>query len=405
MRTSALASAIADPATLKLNEKATSLKASGMPVIHLGSGEPNAPAPVGALDAARAKLATAEIKYSPSSGTPALKKAIVEYTKSAYGYVCEPGNVMVSAGAKPAIYAALMALVEPGDEVVFPAPYWVSYPEMATMLGGVPVVVESEPGTFEPSFAAMKAAITDRTRAVILNSPNNPSGHVYSADLVRQVVGLCEDLDICLIMDDIYHKLVFDGCRAASAFDFAKRTGEDSVIVAINGVSKLYAMTGFRIGWAVASKRMIGVMKNIQAQILSCPSSLSEAAAVGALTGDQSCVENLRLKLQNNKDLIVRELATIPNVRLNVPCGTFYSLPDFSAYDTDSHRLSAFLLDKVMVATVPGKDFGAEGHQRISFCGKDTEIVEGIARIRWALDPDSPREIVIGTTKLVKDWL
>ena len=404
MKTSALASAVADPATLKLNEKANQLKALGKPVIHLGSGEPKSPAPESALEAARAKLATACIRYSPSAGTPELKKAVVNYTKTAYGYDCEPGNVLISAGAKPAIYAALTALVETGDEVVFPAPYWVSYPEMVTMLRGIPVSVDPVPGTFEPSFESIESAISDRTRAVILNSPNNPSGHVYSADLIRRVVELCEERDICLIMDDIYHKLVFDGRRAPSAFEFARRSGEDSVIVAINGVSKLYAMTGFRIGWAVASKRMIGIMKNIQAQILSCPSALAEAAAIGALTGDQTCVESLRSTLQRNRDIMVRELATIPGVRLNAPGGTFYSLPDFSAYDADSHRLSAFLLDKVMVATVPGKDFGAEGHQRLSFCGQDTDIVEGVARIRWALDPDGPKETVIGSTRFVRDW-
>lgn len=404
MRISALAAAIADPATLKLNEKANQLKASGKPVIHLGSGEPKAPVPAAAIAAANAKLATATVRYSPTSGSPDLKKAVVAYTSKNYGYECEPGNVLISSGAKPAIFFALTSVVEPGCEVVFPAPYWVSYPEMVRMLGGVPVVVDPVPGTFEPTFDAMAAAVSEKTRAIILNSPNNPSGHVYSAELIRDLVALCEQRDICLIMDDIYHKLVFDGCRAPSVFDFAARRGEDSVIVAINGVSKLYAMTGFRIGWAVTTKRMVGIMKNVQAQILSCPSALAEAAALGALTGDQSCVETLRQTLEHNRNVMTRELGTIPGVTLNVPGGTFYSLPDFSAYDRDSHRLSAFLLDKVMVAGVPGKDFGAEGHIRLSYCGAESEIVEGVARIRWALDPASPKEVVIGSTRFVKDW-
>ncbi len=404
MRISAMASAIADPATLKLNEKANQLKAAGKPVIHLGSGEPKAPVPASAIAAAVAKLNTATVRYSPTSGSPDLKKAVVAYTREHYGYECEPGNVLISSGAKPAIYFALASVIEPGSEVVFPAPYWVSYPEMVTMLGGIPRIVNPVPGTFEPTFEAMASAVNDRTRAIILNSPNNPSGHVYSSALIQSLVALCEERDIALIMDDIYHKLVFDGRKAPSVFDFARRTGEDSVIVAINGVSKLYAMTGFRIGWAVTTKRMVGVMKNVQAQILSCPSALAEAAALGALTGDQSCVETLRSTLEHNRDVMVRELATIPRVKLNTPGGTFYSLPDFSAYDGDSHHLSAFLLDKVMVAGVPGKDFGAEGHIRLSYCGAESEIIEGVARIRWALDPSSPRQTVIGSTTFVKDW-
>lgn len=404
MRTSAMAAAIADPATLKLNEKANQLKAAGRPVIHLGSGEPKAPVPAAAIAAANTKLATATVRYSPTSGSPDLKKAVVAYTRDNYGYACEPGNVLISSGAKPAIYFALTAVVEAGCEVVFPAPYWVSYPEMVRMMGGVPVVVEPVPGTFEPTLEAMTAAVNERTRAIILNSPNNPSGHVYSEKLISGLVALCEERDICLIMDDIYHRLVFDGRRVPSVFDYARRKGEDSVIVAINGVSKLYAMTGFRIGWAVTTKRMVGIMKNVQAQILSCPSALAEAAALGALTGDQSCVEELRSKLEHNRNVMVRELATIPGVKLNAPGGTFYSLPDFSAYEHDSHRLSAFLLDKVMVAGVPGKDFGAEGHIRLSYCGAESEIIEGVARIRWALDPASPRETVIGSTTFVRDW-
>jgi len=399
-----VAAAIADPATLKLNEKANQLKAAGKPVIHLGSGEPKAPVPAAAIAAANAKLATATVRYSPTSGSMELRKAVAAYTRENYGYECEPGNVLISAGAKPAIFFALTSVIEPGSEVVFPAPYWVSYPEMVTMLGGIPVVVKPVPGTFEPSFESMEAAVNERTRAVILNSPNNPSGHVYSADFVRRLVGLCEQRDICLIMDDIYHRLVFDGVRVPSVFDFTTRKGEDSIVVAINGVSKLYAMTGFRIGWAVTTRRMVGIMKNVQAQILSCPSALAEAAALGALTGDQSCVENLRSTLEHNRNVMVRELSTIPGVKLNVPGGTFYSLPDFSAWDADSHRMSAFLLDKVMVAGVPGKDFGAEGHIRLSYCGSEAEIIEGVARIRWALDPTSPRQVVIGSTSFTKDW-
>lgn len=404
MRISAMAEAIGGPVTLRLNEKANQLKAEGYPVIHLGSGEPKAPVPDSAIRAANEKLASATVRYSPASGSPELKKAVVSYLDENYGSGFEPANVLISAGSKPAIFFALTAVVEAGDEVVIPAPYWVSYPEMVRMLGGVPRIVEPEPGTFEPSFESLVEQVSDRTRAIIVNSPNNPSGHVYSAELIRRLVGLCEERDIMLVMDDIYRQLFFDGEKPASVFDFARRRGEDSVIVVVNGVSKLYAMTGFRIGWAVSSRRMIGIMRNIQAQVLSCPSVLCEMAALGALTGDQQCVLDLRTKLERNRDVMVRELEKIPGIHLNVPKGTFYCLPDFSSYDRDSHRLSGFLVEKAMVVTVPGRDFGAEGHLRFSFCGSPDDIVEGVSRVRWALDPAAPKEIVIGQTRLVRDW-
>jgi len=404
MSLSQLASSIAESPTLKLNEEAAKLREKGESVIHLGIGEPKNKTPINAIISSASRLNSGDVKYTPSDGIPSLKKAIIRYTEESYDKLVAPQNVIVTSGAKQALYNILYTILNPQDEVIIPAPYWVSYPEMVKMVYGTPVFVKPEDGGVYPHMSEIEEAVSPYTRAMIINSPNNPSGVIYPPEFVSAVVDFCERKNIWLIMDDIYHKLVFDGRKAPSVFDFARRTGEDSVIVAINGVSKLYAMTGFRIGWAVTTKRMVGVMKNVQAQILSCPSALAEAAALGALTGDQSCVETLRSTLEHNRDVMVRELATIPRVKLNTPGGTFYSLPDFSAYDNNSHRLSAFLLDKVMVAGVPGKDFGAEGHIRLSYCGAESEIIEGVARIRWALDPSSPRETVIGSTTFVKDW-
>jgi len=206
-------------------------------------------------------------------------------------------------------------------------------------------------------------------------------------------------------MDDIYHRLVFDGARAPSAYAFTDRDLDESMVIVVNGVSKLYGMTGFRIGWTVAPRSLVEVMTNIQAQTTSCPASVSMAAAEGALTGVQSTVENLRLSIQTLRDTMLRELQTIQDVRVEKPLGTFYCLPDFSAYSDDSEGLSQLLLDKALVVTVPGKEFGAEGHLRLSYCGSTKDVVEGVKRIRWALDPTAPNEIVIGDRKVVRDWI
>jgi aspartate aminotransferase len=216
---------------------------------------------------------------------------------------------------------------------------------------------------------------------------------------------LCERRGIYLIMDDIYQKLVFDGVRPASAYRFTSKNIEDTHVIVVNGVSKLYGMTGFRIGWTIASRELVGVMTTIQSQTTSCPAAVSMAAAEGALTGVQSTVENLRLLIQNNRDLMLTDFRTFPGVKVTRPCGTFYCLPDFRAFTNSSEELAALLLNKALVVTVPGKEFGAEGHLRLSFCGAAKDISEGIKRIRWALDPEAPNEIYIGDRRVVRDWL
>jgi aspartate aminotransferase len=206
-------------------------------------------------------------------------------------------------------------------------------------------------------------------------------------------------------MDDIYHRLVFDGVRPASAYAFTDRNVDESRVIVVNGVSKLYGMTGFRIGWTIAPKPIVEVMKTVQSQTTSCPPSVSMAAAEGALTGVQSTVESLRLGIQNNRDVMLHELRSFSGVHVEKPLGTFYCLPDFRAYSNDSEELSRFLLEKALVVTVPGKEFGAEGHLRLSYCGSVKGITEGVARIRWALDPDAPNELFIGDRRMVRDWL
>ncbi len=404
MSISHIARTIEESATLKMNERAAILRAKGDPVIHLGGGEPKSKAPVDAVLSAAALLRSGEVRYTPPDGIPALKKAIIAYTEEFYGRIPGPENVIASSGAKQAIMVCLQAILNPQEEVIFPAPYWVSYPDMVRLVGGVPVPVVPEDGTFQPRIQDIEERVGSYTRAVIINSPNNPSGAVYSKQFIADIVEFCEQRGLYLIMDDIYHRLIFDGQQRINCFDFAKDRSESSKLVVINGVSKQYAMTGFRIGWAVANRQLIKTMGDIQGHQTSGPSALLQHAAVGAINGIQSSVGSLRLTLENNRNVLKEQLDSFANVKITKPGGTFYSFPDFSAYNKNSVKLSEFLLDKVQVVTVPGSEFGFEGHLRLSFCGSIKDITQGIERIKWALDPNSPNELYIGERKLVRDW-
>jgi len=396
---------ISESATLKLNEKARLLRSRGEPVIHLGAGEPKNPAPITALLSSAAKLTTGDIKYAPTDGIPSLKKAIVRYMEENYDKVVAPENLIVSEGAKQSLFNILFSLVENQDEVILLAPYWVSYPEMVKMCYGTPVVVTPEDGTFLPRMEDIEQAVSSYTKAIILNSPSNPSGLMYSEEFIAEIVEFCERKDIYLILDDIYHKLVFDGKKAPVAYKYTNKDLENTKLIVVNGVSKVYGMTGFRIGWAVANRKLVEVMTNVQAQTTSCASVISQAAAEGALTGIQSVIESLRLTIQNNRDVMMQELKTFNGVRVTKPDGTFYCLPDFRAFNENSVELSQFLLEKALVVTVPGKPFGMEGHLRLSYAGRVKDVTKGIERIKWALDPESPNEIYIGDRKLIRDWL
>ena len=396
---------ISESPTLKLNEEARLLRSRGEPVIHLGAGEPKNPAPITALLSSAAKLTTGDIKYAPTDGIPSLKKAIVRYMEENYDKVVAPENLIVSEGAKQSLFNILFSLVENQDEVILLAPYWVSYPEMVKMCYGTPVVVTPEDGTFLPRMEDIEQAVSSYTKAIILNSPSNPSGLMYSEEFIAEIVEFCERKDIYLILDDIYHKLVFDGKKTPVAYKYTNKDLENTKLIVVNGVSKVYGMTGFRIGWAVANRKLVEVMTNVQAQTTSCASVISQAAAEGALTGIQSVIESLRLTIQNNRDVMMQELKTFNGVRVTKPDGTFYCLPDFRAYNENSVELSQFLLEKALVVTVPGKPFGMEGHLRLSYAGRVKDVTQGIERIKWALDPESPNEIYIGDRKLIRDWL
>ena len=405
MSLSQVACSIAESPTLRLNEEARLLRERGEPVIHLGIGEPKNKAPITAILSSAAKLSSGDVKYTPTDGLPSLKKAIIRYTEENYNRIVTPYNIIVSEGAKQSLFNIIFTLCNPQDEVIVLAPYWVSYPEIIRMVGGIPVIVTPEDGGFVPSFEEIERAVSSYTKAMIVNSPNNPSGAVYPPELIGQLVEFCERKGIFLVMDDIYHKLVFDGKTAAPGYRFTNADAESTHVIVVNGVSKSYGMTGFRIGWAIAPRKIVEIMTNVQSQTATNPAVLLQAAAEGALNGLQSVVEALRLTIQNNRDVLMQELKTFNGVRCVKPDGTFYALPDFRAYNNNSVELSKFLLKKALVVTVPGKEFGMEGHLRLSYAGTVKDVTEGIARIKWALDPLSPNEIYIGDRKLVRDWL
>jgi aspartate aminotransferase len=340
------------------------------------------PAPQAAVDAIISKAQTHAIRYTPSSGTPELKAAVAQYTEKYYAYKPAPETILISAGAKQVLFNFLLATVQAGDEVVFPAPYWVSYPEMVKLAGGTPVIVRPAKG-LQITLDELKAAITDKTKAILLNSPNNPSGLIFNEDFIKGAVELAEQKNIFLFMDDIYHQLVFDGQKCPNPCQYSHNSQN---LVIANGVSKLYGLTGLRIGWGVSENRsLISAMGRMQAQSTSCNCDLSEVAATAALLGDQHCINDLRSLLEQNRNILLAELAKIPHVVVHKPQGTFYSFADFSYYNADSQALAQYLLETALVAVVPGKAFGMDGHLRISFCASRDSIEQGVQRIAKAL--------------------
>ena len=405
MKLNKVASEIAESPTLALNEEARILHERGEAVINLGIGEPKNKTPINAILSAAAKLTSGEVKYTPVDGVPSLKKAIVRYTEENYDRLAAPENILVTNGAKQSLFNILFSLLSPQDQAIILAPYWVSYPEIVKMCMARPVIVTPEDGTFTPRFEDIEKAVNSYTRVIIVNSPNNPSGVIYPPALIEKLVDLCERKSIHLICDDIYHKLTFHEKEAVPAFRFTKKDIENSHIIIVNGVAKIYGMTGFRVGWVVAPRELLRVMTNVTAQMTSGVSPVSQAAAEGALNGLQSVVEALRLQIQNNRDILLQEMKSFNGVRLIPPDGTFYALPDLRAYNYNSVELSKNLLKRALVVTVPGKDFGMEGHIRLSYSGTVKDVTEGIARIKWALDPTAPNEIYIGDKKMVREWL
>jgi aspartate aminotransferase len=389
--------------TLALNEKARDLKSRGAAVINLGIGEPLNDFPESAAALAQNKLATRQVKYSPTGGNLNLKQSIQKYTERLYGRNPTLENIIVTVGAKQALFNLMQVLLDPGDEVIIFSPYWVSYPEMIQLAGGTTLTIPTD-DNFIPNIEDLKQAISSKTRAVLLNSPNNPTGAVYPPELIAAVVDLCETQGIYLIMDDIYHQLVFDPAEWVPGYVFTSQPFDKSQLIIINGISKTYGMTGFRIGWAIGPAPVIQAMNKIQSHSTSGASALLQEAAVGALNEGVDVLNQLKNLIKTNRDILINELKKIKGVQIQPPGGTFYCFPDFRKLTGDSQMLADLLLEKAFVATVPGQAFGTDGYLRMSYTCSTAEIKECAARIRWALDPETPPEINIDGKTYHRSW-
>jgi len=384
-------SAVQPSATLAMSARAAEMKAAGIDVLSFAAGEPDFATPEHIRQAAARGAEAGQTKYTAVCGMPALRKAIARRVADTTGAPCGPENVVVTAGAKQALFNAAFSLYEEGDEVIVPAPYWVTYPEQVRMAAATPVFVETrEEQGFLMSPAALQAALTKRTRAVILCTPSNPTGAAYDGRRLAAIAEVLEPTDAWLISDEIYSALTYGGFRHESVLSAAPKLRDRTVL--IDGVSKTWSMTGWRVGWSVAPKALSDAMDTVQGQVSSNASSISQAAALAALDGDQACVEEMRLAFERRSGLIVEGLSAIPGVRCFAPRGAFYVFPSFHGVlargdvrAKDSTSLAMYLLETARVATVPGAAFGAEGHLRLSYaCGDDT-IREGVSRIAAAV--------------------
>ena len=389
--------------TLALNDRAQRLIKEGKDLIHLGIGEPLNDCPSAAVHHAVQKLQTGQVKYTPTGGMQELKEGVIDYTKKHYGREPLPEQVIITAGAKQSLANVIFTLLNPGEEVILLIPYWVSYPAMIRLAGGKPIPVDPPPGLI-PSLDLIQAAVTPNTKILIVNSPNNPSGVVYPPELIAALVDFCESEGIYLVMDDIYHRLVYENSEWVPGYVFTNRSVEDSHLIIVNGISKTYGMTGFRVGWTVGSSRLIKAMKTIQGHTTSGVSSVLQEGARGALESGEKDVEELKQSIAGNREVLLTGLRSIPEVRVPEPGGTFYCFPDFSAHQPTSAELANFLLEKAYTVTVPGSAFGREGHLRLSYSAPPEKIAQSVERIRWALDPDAPETISIGGEEINRTW-
>lgn len=382
---------LAPSATLAMSQKSAELKAQGVDVINLSVGEPDFNTPDHIKEAAKRAVDENYSRYSPVPGYPALKKAIVDKLKNENGLDYEPSQIICSNGAKQSVCNAVLALVNPGDEVIIPAPYWVSYPQMVLLAEGTPVTVEA---TIEQDFKItpeqLDAAITPKTRALILCSPSNPTGSVYSAEELEALAAvLRRHENVIVLSDEIYEHINYVGRHAS----IASCEGMKERTVVINGVSKAYAMTGWRIGFIAAPEWIAKGCNKLQGQYTSGPCSVSQMAATAAFAGDQTCVETMRQAFERRKNLIVRLAKEIPGLEVNDPHGAFYLFPKCSSFfgkrDGDrvinnSTDFALYLLEVAHVATVGGDAFGSPACFRMSYATSDENITEAMRRIKEA---------------------
>ena len=372
--------------TLAVTAKAGELKAQGKDVLSLGAGEPDFDTPQHIKDAAHQAIRDGKTKYTPVGGTPALKQAIIDKMARDNALIYTPKQVLASVGGKQACYNLCQALLNEGDEVLIPAPYWVSYPDMVLLADGTPVTLPTTLDTrFKITPGQLEAAITPRTRMIWLNSPSNPSGMAYSkAELAALGEVLLKHPQIIIASDDMYEKILWSGEPYSNIINACPALYDRTVI--IHAVSKTYSMTGWRLGWACGPAKLITAMSDIQSQSTSNPTSIAQAAAVEALNGDQRCVDDMVAAFKRRHDDLVADLNTVPGVKCPAGDGTFYVFPNveglMAKLGCTDLELSDKLLNDALVAVVPGSAFGTPGHLRLSFATSETVLKQSVERLR-----------------------
>lgn len=378
---SKIALAVQPSATLAIDTMFKQMRADGLDVIGFGAGEPDFPTPDHIKEAGIQAIQNNDTKYTPSAGTVELRKAVCQRLKEDCGVDYEPSQISVSSGAKPCVYTALRALVDPGDEVILPAPYWVSYIELIRMVGGVPVVVEaSEAEHFKITPEKLAAAITPKTKCMILNNPSNPTGMMYSRSELEAIAKVCVENDLYVISDEIYYHLVYDNEEFVSLAAISPEIKERTLL--INGVSKSYAMTGWRIGFVAAPAEIVDRMTKCQENFNACANAPGQYAATVALDHPELC-EELRQIFERRRSILLDGLAKIDGIRCNRPNGAFYVFADISSFGLSSVEFCNRLLDEQKVVCIPGSAFGecGEGFIRIAYTCSDDELHEALKRI------------------------
>jgi aspartate/methionine/tyrosine aminotransferase len=393
-RISARIAAIAESATLAVDGKAKALKAAGRPVIGFGAGEPDFPTPSYIVDAAAAATkVVANHRYTPTPGLPELRQAIVDKTKRDSNYDITVDQVLVTNGGKQAVYQAFATILDPGDEVILPAPFWTTYPEAIKLAGGKAVeVFADETQNYLVNVAQLEEARTGKTKALLFCSPSNPTGSVYSAEQVKEIGQWALKNNIWIIADEIYEHLLYDGATAPSMPVVVPELADTTII--LNGVAKTYAMTGWRVGWMIGPKDVIKAATNLQSHLTSNVANVSQRAAIAALTGNLDAVHEMGVAFDRRRKLIVGLLNEIPGIECPTPQGAFYVYPSVKGVlgktirgkvANTSAELATIILDEVEVAAVPGEAFGPSGYLRFSYATSDEDIVEGIGRIKKLL--------------------
>lgn len=383
--------AIAESATLKVDAKAKALQAEGRPVISYAAGEPDFATPANIVDAAsRAVLDPKNYRYTPAVGLPELREAIAAKTLRDSGWAVPASQVIVTNGGKQAVYQSFATLIDPGDEVLLPSPYWTTYPEAVKLAGGVPVeVFAGADQNYLVTVEQLEAARTDRTKVLLFVSPSNPTGSVYSPEQTRAIGEWALEHGLWVISDEIYQNLVYDGVRAVSIVEAVPELADRTILV--NGVAKSYAMTGWRLGWMVGPADVIKAAGNLQSHLSSNVSNISQRAAIEALTGPQDQVEVMRQSFDRRRKMIVAELNKIEGLHCPTPEGAFYVYPDVTGLlgrtwggvtPTTSLELADLILEQAEVAVVPGEAFGPSGYIRLSYALGDDALIEGVTRLQ-----------------------